>query len=329
MVGGAWLGKAHGDDWALLGVIWGLAAATALGCLVNRIVLRRLMRRRGVPEVAFAEARRELPLLWTFSLPVLFINVLSVLGPWGAAAIFVHKIGMKPGYAALGVFNAANQWQYPVTLLSSQVAAVLLPMLASFPPGADGRRRSDRAIEAAHLVVVIAVLPLAALLSCVAGPVMAIYGPQFAGAVWVFWAAIFVAGLRSAATIPGMVLLARGAIWTSFLIGLGWALVLLALALTGVRSAENYADAFSAAQIAATLAGLIYSALRRYCSWSFVAQVLFVIACLVVVTYGMSFAGSIWVRLSLVAGACVVAGVAALKAWRELKSGIPAPSPGA
>ena len=326
---GAWLGKSQGgDDGALAGVLWGLAAAAAFGVIANRIMLLRLMRRRGVPKASFAEARREVRLLWTTSLPVFLSSVLFVVAPWAASVLLVRVAAGDGGYAVFGLFTAANQWQYPVTLLAAQVAAVLLPMLASFPTTVAGRRHSDRAVEAAHYVVIISVLPLAAALSFLAGPIMSFYGQKFSGAegaAWVFWAAVFVAGVKSLGTIPGTILLARGRMWSSLVINVVWAAVLVALVALRGHDAGSYADAFSTAYLAGAVLGLAWCGALRLCSWTLVASTALMIACLGGVTYGMSLSTSVGVRLGLVAGACIVAGLAALKGWRVLKEGVPAP----
>ena len=355
MVGGAWLGKPYGSAAMLHGVLWGLAGAAAFGWFVNRLALRRLYRNHHIPPASLADARLEFGVLWAFSLPALLATVMGVFAPWAAAALLVHLLrdpgfgdlwasslptflhgapwssglcaadtavvlSRESGYAALGVFNAANQWQVPVTLLSTQVAIVLLPMLASFGSGPDGRRRSDRAVEAAHLVIVVAVLPLVALLSCFPHLIMGLYGEKFAPYIHVLWAALFVAGVKSLGAVAGTLLATRGAMWTTFFINLVWAAALLALVLAWARGAERYADVFSISYLAAALAALLLCGARRFCSWTLAGNILLVTGCLAVVSYGMAFVGSVWVRLALFAGACLIAGLAALRAWRRLKA---------
>lgn len=121
----------------LLGVVWALLVNSFLGCVLNYGVLRHRARQAGIRiSLEKGDWRAEWPVLWRFSLPAVLSG--AMVGPvsWGASALLVNQ---PDGYAHMGTFNAANQFQCLLGFLGGMLAAPLLPMLAS-----ERRRRSDR-----------------------------------------------------------------------------------------------------------------------------------------------------------------------------------------
>ncbi len=309
MVVGTWAGMRWGPVWAVRGALAALAAAAAAGWVMNHFALRSLMREREVPFASWREARTELPLLWTYALPALLNGALATVAAWASMAVLVRR--NDSGSGAFGVFSAANQWQFPVTLVAGQLGAVLLPILASFQREEGGDARGARAVEAATVLVAVALLPLVAILSCFAGPIMSLYGAKFAPYVWVFWAALFVAGAKSLGTIPGTLIQAKGAMWAGFVINLTWGVALILFVwFWADRGPEGYANAFSCAYAILTVGGLLYCRLIRLCTWSLVLKIWLVTACLAGLTYGMGLTDRLWLRLAI-----FVAASAASLAW--------------
>jgi hypothetical protein len=113
MIGGYLIG-------GLQGILWGMVAARMGEWALKHAAVRREARRAQMP-IEYRESRRELPVLWKFSLPALLSGALVAPVYWICSAILVNR---PNGYAEMGVFNAANQWYgallfLPVTLGTS------------------------------------------------------------------------------------------------------------------------------------------------------------------------------------------------------------------
>lgn len=304
------------------GAVAGMAVASAFGWAANRVALRRLMRRDGIPRAAFRDLRDELRVIWGFVLPTYLGGALWVLAPLAASAVLLNAMGQKEGYAAQGLFFAANQWQFPVTLIPAQLSLVLIPMLSSLR-GPQAAARRERLSGAAHLAILLTVLPAAAVLSVLAGWVMTtVYGPKYTGSegVWLLRAALFVGGAKAFGMVPDMLLKSRGAMWTSFALNLAWAALVVGLvALAGSHDIRRFADSFSVAVALTTVAGLVWCAATGITSWRLALRIGLDLALLLAFTYGVFFARTLAAQLAVVGVACAVAAVAALAAWRRRK----------
>jgi len=301
----------------LRGAVWALAASAAAGWVINHVALRSLVRRENV-HVAFRNVRSELPILWHFALPALISGAMVVPVVWAANAIVANT---EHGYDSLGVFNAANQWQLPITLLASQIGAILLPMLSSFSLDVKGRAKEEVIQNATCFALMLVVLPTVAFLSCFSGTVIAFYGRnlvEYPGARAVLLAVLFVGGLKAFGTIAGSAIASRGAMWSAFAINSSWAALLLILVYSWTSfGPEGLANAFSAAYGMLTVLGLVYCGIMGYCSWGVIRRIWFAGACVGVFSYGMGYVDLFIVRfLGFLAATAVALGSGYL-AWRN------------
>ena len=120
LVSGAYFG-------GLTGAIWALAINLGINWLLNHLALRREARRYDVP-LTTKNASREIPLLWTFSLPLVVSG--AIVGPvkWAGNAILVNE---SNGYAELGLYVAVGYFLQAVMFLTSNIARVYVPILSS------------------------------------------------------------------------------------------------------------------------------------------------------------------------------------------------------
>jgi O-antigen/teichoic acid export membrane protein len=195
--------------WGLNGAVCGLVMTLAVNCLLNFAVLRAQMRREAIPK-APAGAFGEVPIIWSFSLPVTLTSLL--LGPanWASAALLASAPG---GYAALGAFSAANQCRTIVILVPAMLAGVAMPTLSSLHGLAD--LRGYRKVLLLNLSATAAVAGVvASAIALSARPIAATYGRAFADSVPVIrWMALsgFLVAINS---LAALVLESLGRAWT-------------------------------------------------------------------------------------------------------------------
>ena len=106
------------------GTIWALNANAAVGVLLHHVALRREMALAGFPEVDSWD-RRNLPVLWRFTLPAALGALVTSAVQWGCWGIMARR---PDGYDALGAFNGANQWFLALMFLPSRGRAEAEPV---------------------------------------------------------------------------------------------------------------------------------------------------------------------------------------------------------
>jgi O-antigen/teichoic acid export membrane protein len=205
--------------WGLSGAIGGLVCTVAISLLINSVVLRRETFKAGVP-ICYHGICSQLPILWKFSIPAFLGN--AMVGPviWGANALLVNQ---KDGYAELGIFTAAMQFQMVLNRASAKIGAALLPMLAS-QEAVQSDKFNRANILISWLIGIIPTLPLICF-----PEIMSVFGPQYTStsAQRTFVLVVCYTCVMLYKQGLARVLAANGLMWWSFLSNTMWATVLL------------------------------------------------------------------------------------------------------
>lgn len=208
--------------WGLPGVVAGIVASGAVGCLIGQWVLRRETRTAGI-HVSYRTMRREMPILLTFSLPA-FLSA-AMVGPvmWLASAMLVRQSG---GYAAMGLFEAANRWGRMLLILPGLVGTVAVPILSE-RFGANDGTQARRALRISMLTNAVFVIPAACVLAALSPWVISLYGAEFRAGWPVLVLLLAAAVLIALQTSAGQIIAATGRMWTGAAMNFGWAVVFL------------------------------------------------------------------------------------------------------
>ncbi|MBN1918066.1 MAG: oligosaccharide flippase family protein [Verrucomicrobia bacterium] len=209
--------------WGLPGVVAGLVAAAAAGCLINYAVLGHETRKAGI-HVTCRGFRSQLPMLWTFSLPA-FLSA-ALVGPvmWLAGTMLVRQ---PDGYAEMGLFEAANRWGRMLLILPGLLGAVAMPILSERLGAGDGTQMR-RTLRICMLTNAALVIPLAVVLAAFSPWVMSLYGAEFAVGWPILMLVLAAAVLMALQTSAGQIITATGQMWLGVAMNLGWAVALLA-----------------------------------------------------------------------------------------------------
>ncbi|MEJ2070049.1 MAG: oligosaccharide flippase family protein [Syntrophobacterales bacterium] len=209
----------------LRGAILAMIFTSLGGIILSSLALLREYTSLGI-RPNFLEAWREKAVLWQFSLPAFLASVLHNPVLWAVYAILANQ---PQGYASLGLFSAAMQFQFLINGLSLMLAAVAVPMLAELH-GLPGKERFVRAFTlnleinwGLALVFSFMVLGLSPWL-------IYIYGSKFMEAVPIFLIVVNYLAIRVASSINGQAFYSSGKMWAGFLIQIAWALILLLIA---------------------------------------------------------------------------------------------------
>jgi O-antigen/teichoic acid export membrane protein len=248
----------------LVGAVYGLIASQVVVFLLNYQAVRRETSSAGV-SIRWNEARQELGVLTSFSLPTLFAGAVYVPSMWVANTILVTTPG---GFAEMGLFSAADRWRTLILFLPSLLGGVTLPMLANL--------RGEAASQKYHYVLwtniklsVFASSAIAAPIALFAPWIMASFGPGFRDGTWVLITLCTTSVIYAPYWIVGQSLVSRGHVWTMFLFNLGWAITLLVSEwLLRGQGATGLALAYLMSDCARLTAALIYANRMRSLEWS-------------------------------------------------------------
>ena len=258
LVSGAYFG-------GLTGAVWALAINLGFNWLLNHLALRKESRRHNVP-FTLRECSRELPVLWTFSLPAVLAG--SLVGPvnWICSALLVNQ---PEGYSEMGIYSAANQWFAMLLYLPSLLSRVMLPVLSE-QLGQNEIKQSMKVMIFAIKMNALLVLPLVLFVGIASPYIMNLYGAGFRSGWPTLVVVLLTAGLLTVQTPIGQIIVASGKIWISFAINFGWALIfimstilLLDLGSLGLATARAVSYAIQATWIFAFAVWLVRKARKE------------------------------------------------------------------
>lgn len=212
---GAWF-------WGITGAVGMVAIAMVVTVAVTRWLVSKEWKRFGIV-LDWRGAWSEWKVLVGFSLPT-FLSGLSV-GPvmWGCSALMANQ---PDGYAQLGVFNAANQWQTAIQFLPSMIGSALLPVMAE-KQGSGDVVGCVRVMKKMIVVTSGIVFPIAFVICLLSPWIMSGYGASFASGYWTLCLSVITAALLAIMTPAGQYISAIGQMWTGFWMNTGWGLCML------------------------------------------------------------------------------------------------------
>ncbi len=212
-------------QFGLQGAILALIFNGLLGAGVAAWFLRREYKASQV-RLNFPGAWRERPILWNFSLPAFLSALILPPTDWVTNLILVHQ---PEGYAQLGLVNAAMQYKWPITAVSTMIAMVSVSLMSEIH-GMEDRARLARFFNlnlrlnwSLALVVGFGILLLSPWL-------MLVFGAKFSLAAPLLPIVICITALNLANSICGQIYYSSGRMWTTFNLHLIGSLVILTAA---------------------------------------------------------------------------------------------------
>ena len=210
--------------WGLPGVVGGMVASVAAGCVVSHLALLREMRKAGV-RLTCRNTRQEMPILWRFSLPAFLSG--AMVGPvmWLAGAMLVRQ---PNGYAEMGMFDAAHRWGRMLLIVPGLLGTVVVPILSERLSATDGAQ-ARKTLLMSMLTNAVLVVPAAVVLAVFSPWVMALFGAEFTAGWPVLVVVLAAVILMALQTSAGQVIAATGRMWTGAAMNFGWAVALLGM----------------------------------------------------------------------------------------------------
>ena len=225
--------------WRLPGAVVALAMSTVVTVAATRWVVSKEWERFNIT-LNWREAWSEWRVLIKYSLPT-FLSGLSA-GPvvWGCNALLANQ---PNGYAQLGIYNAANQWQSAIQFLPALIGTAVLPVMSERYGNGD-RQGGIRIMKGMMAVTAFIVTPIALLVCVCSKLIMHGYGSAFVSGYWPLCLSVVTAGILAVMMPVGQYLASIGKMWTAFAMNTGWGICMIVTAWLMVRwGAEGLAGA--------------------------------------------------------------------------------------
>jgi len=254
----------------LVGAVYGLIASSGTLVLLNLRAINKELSVSGIA-VRWREARREIRVLTTFSVPTICSGAVFVPAMWLANMILVNGPG---GYAEMGAFSAADRWRTAIMFLPALLGSVALPMLSNLR--SEGEPRTYYRLLFLNVKLsVLASSAVAVPVALFSTLIMASYGPAFREGRLVLVILCATSVAYAAYWILSQSLVSRGHIWTMFCFNVGWAVTLLTSGwLLRAHGATGLALSYLAADAGRLALALIYSNRMRVADCSRLSEML-------------------------------------------------------
>jgi O-antigen/teichoic acid export membrane protein len=151
-----------------------MVIATGVNWLLNHFAVRRECKKASVP-YTYKGCWDEKSVLWKFSFPALVSSLFFLPTEWALNAMLVNQ---PDGYAQMGIFNAANQWQVIILYVPSAIYRITLPILSNLF-GEGDKRKYEKVLLMNSLALTGLALVVAVPVALVASRIMGAYGKDF------------------------------------------------------------------------------------------------------------------------------------------------------
>ena len=199
------------------GVVVGLALVAVLNFVLYRRVLRKSV--LGGAQVGSDRMWAERSILLKFALPLTLSTLMTAPAGWLGNFLLLRS---PEGYASVGLFNAALQWQSIILFVPGAISPAILSLLSN-TYGREHTRSYWKLVYTSLAATVIASLIAAAAVAVAGENIMALYGREFHGGGAPIVLLSIAAVLMAANTTIGQVITSSGSMWASLGLNALWA----------------------------------------------------------------------------------------------------------
>ena len=205
--------------WGVTGAVLGYGTGYLVIYLFNNWAIRKNLRKADL-HISFKDFdRRDLKLLYTFSLPAALSSLLVTPVLWSVRTILVNN----SDFAELASYEAAEQWRVIILFIPMSVSQVVLPLLSS----SNNNKKKYRYVLKVNLLLNLTIATAIAFLVIVLSPIItSLYGESYTNP----YPLIILAASTIFTTINNVVghsISSRSKMWQGFTFNSIWAIVLI------------------------------------------------------------------------------------------------------
>lgn len=208
--------------WGVNGAVVGFGIGISSLMIFNLLKVRSIFKKNGISINIFRIQRKDLSILYKFSIPAALSSFLVAPAYWVVRTILVRH----DGFGELGIFEAADQWRVIILFVPSALSNIILPILSSLTNTDKNDYKKALYINLGLNVSVAFVL--ASIVSLAGKHIMSAYGGEFNTTlplVIIAFSTVF----SSFASVVGVSIVSRGKMWTSLMFNSLWSLIFITL----------------------------------------------------------------------------------------------------
>lgn len=205
------------------GAILGVGISYMVICLLNNYSIKKLLRNYKVP-FCKTNIKRELAIIWKFTLPAIFSGFMVMPVLWCAKTYLIRY----DGFSQMAVYDIAEQWRTVVLFIPATLSNIILPILSSV--NSEGNKLEYRKTLQINIYINVGVSFLVSLIVfCFSHWIIHLYGNEYSEVAPLRVLALSTI-FSSASVVVGQAIASKGKMWIGFSFNLAWATCMLILA---------------------------------------------------------------------------------------------------
>ena len=209
-----------GYYYGVTGAILGFGTGFFVLYICNNVSIRRNLRKYGIKVKFKTFQKKDLHLLYTFSLPVALASILVTPVLWCVRTMLVQH----DGFSELAIYEASEQWRIIILFIPATVSQVALPILSSIVH--DGKERFWKVLKY-NILLNASITTFLALAICIGSTtILHLYGDGFIKPLVLVFMALSTI-FKSVSSVIGMSIYSRSKTWISFCFNSFWAVMMI------------------------------------------------------------------------------------------------------
>jgi len=226
--------------WGVSGAVFGMVLSMTVNWGLNNHALRMVCRMANISYV-FRDCWSERQMLWKFTLPAALSVFLTVPIMWLSNVLLVHR---PNGYAEMGLFSAAQQWQSAILFIPISLSPMVLSLMAN--TNGEGKAHSYwKMVKLSFFINAIIAGSMAVVVSLLSQVIMKTYGQDFSSGWLILTMLALTAVFIASTNVIGQVIAISASMWWGFFLNFLWGIAFIGFSWLWVRPYGAIGLAFS------------------------------------------------------------------------------------
>lgn len=226
--------------WGISGAVLGMVLSMTVNWALNNRALRMACLKANIPYI-FCGCWSERLMLWEFALPAALSGYLTAPIMWYANILLINRLH---GYAEMGLFSAAQQWQAAILFVPTSLAPMVLSLMAN-SHGDNNISNYWRMVKLSFAINAIIAGIVTVCISLLSHFIMNAYGQTFSEG-WRVLVLLSITGfLVAVSNVVGQVIASSASMWWGLSLNLLWMLIFTVFSLLWVEPYGAIGLAFS------------------------------------------------------------------------------------
>lgn len=205
------------------GAILGYGLSFIFWAVINYVSIKRTFTKNNISRKYIHLSKRDYEILWKFSIPSALNSIMVAPCFWIIKTLLVQK----DGFAALGVYEAADQWKIIILFIPNAIANILMPIFSNVN-SSDNYGSYHKLLNVSIALNGIIAFVLVGLIYILKDLIMSFYGKGFNNpeVLFILCASTIFSSMAQVMTLS---LISRAKAWTSFVFNFVWAILMVVI----------------------------------------------------------------------------------------------------